>query len=208
MPFFSNQPPDDPRGHALQLLRTPAGRALTAIVTSHDLIGAPTHFWGGRTVPHEQDDCKACLEGVPWRWHSWLSAWNASNHTHFLFESTLRVTKIFVAYRNAYDTLRGCKFRARRRTPAPNARVQLECQPADLEGLKLPQPPDLIKCMSIIWNIPIPDIDIQGILHSTPQVVIDRDGNGELLTGEGQLFKQTDENGPDHPAVHGLPRNR
>lgn len=201
MPVFSNEVPDDPRGYALQLLRTPATGALTAIVTSLDLLGCPTHFWGGRTIPHEETDCKACGEGLPWRWHSWLSAWNASNHHHFLFESTARVTKIFVAYRKAHMTLRGCKFRARRRTIAANSRVHLECQPCDLEQIQLPQPPDLVKCMSIIWNIAEPEIDVNGILRSIPRVVVDRKGNGEMLTGEGQLFKADDETGPNHPAV-------
>ncbi len=208
MPMFSNQVPDDPRGHALDLLRTPSGSALTAIVTSLDLIGCPTHFWGGRTTPHEKSDCPACAEGLPWRWHTWLSAWNPSNHHHFIFESTRRVGKIFVAYREAHLTLRGCKFRARRRTNAANARVHLECQPCDLEKVNLPQPPDLIKCMSIIWNIKLPAIDVQGILDSVPHVVTDGNGEGELVTGEGQLFKKSDETGPAHPATSRIQRHR
>jgi len=197
MPQFSNVPPEDPRGHALQLLRTPTGRALVAIATSDDLIGCPTHFWGGRTVPCETQDCKACNEGIPWRWHAWLSAWSVANHQHFIFETTSRVAKIFVAYRTAHSTLRGCKFRARRRTMAPNSRVLVECQPTDLEGIKLPQSPDLVKCMSIIWNIREPDLDVQGILRSVPRVVTDRHGNGELITPDGQLFEKHDEAGPN-----------
>lgn len=208
MPQFSNVAPDDPRGNSLQLLRTPAGGALTAIVTSEDLIGCPTHFWGGRTTPCEHEGCKACAEGLPWRWHSWLSAWNASNHHHFIFESTARVTKIFTSYRDHHHTLRGCKFRARRRTNAPNSRVHLECQPADLDGLRIPDAPDLIKCLSIIWNIRAPNLDVEGILRSVPRVVVNKDGNGELVTGEGQVFKVNDENGPAHTQVSRLQHNR
>ncbi len=208
MPQFSNEAPDDPRGHSLQILRTPTGAALTAIVTSEDLIGCPTHFWGGRTTPHEDEDCKACEAGLPWRWHSWLSAWNPRDHHHFIFESTARVTKIFTAYRDNHHTLRGCKFRAHRRSNIPNSRVLLECQPTDLDGVRLPNPPDLIKCMSIIWNIREPNLDVQGILRSVPRVVVNKEGNGELITGEGQLFKVNDENGPSHSQVSRLQRDR
>lgn len=208
MPQFSNVPPKDPRGHALQLLRTPQGSALTAIVLSDDQIGAPTHFYGGRTVPCEVDDCKPCKEGLPWRWHAWLAAWSSKDHHAFIFEMTARVSKIFVAYRETYGTLRGCKFRARRRTQAANARVHIECQPADIQGLTLPDPPDLIKCLSIIWNIRFPELDVQGILRSVPRVVCDRNGNGELVTPEGQLFKATDETGPNHPTIPRVQRDR
>jgi hypothetical protein len=208
MPQFSNEPPEDPRGHALQLVRTPAGRGLVAVVTSDDLIGCPTHFWGGRTTPCEKTDCKPCLAGVPWRWHAWLAAWAPSNHHHFIFEMTARVAKIFVAYRDTYSTLRGCKFRAQRRSMAANSRVHLECQPADLEGLALPEPPQMVKCMSIIWNIREPEIDVEGVLRSVTRVVVDRKGNGELITGDGQLFAPTDEAGPNNPTVPRLQCDR
>lgn len=208
MPQFSNRAPKDPRGYSLPLLRCPAGRPLNAIVTSDDLIGCPTHYWGGRTMPCEQDECKACLEGVPWRWHSWLGAWSLKNHKSFLFESTARVTDIFTEYRDKYRTLRGCKFRANRRTNAVNSRVYVECQPADLDGISLPPAPDLIKCMSIIWNIRFPDLDVQGILKSVPRVVVDRKGNGKLVEPAGELFEANDETGPNHPTVPGLQRDR
>lgn len=208
MPQFSNCPPKDPRGHALPLVRTPAGRALTAIATSDDLVGCPTHFWGGRTVPCEIDDCKPCNEGHPWRWHAWLSAYDPRDHRAFVFEVTARVAEIFVAYRDAHGTLRGCKFRAQRRTMAANSRVFLECQPCDLQGQHLPDPPNLIKCLSVIWNIRTPDLDVAGILKSVPRVVVDRGGNGELVHPDGQLFDKTDETGPNATTVPGVQRDR
>lgn len=208
MPQFSSTPPSDPRGAALPLVRTPSGRGLVAIVTSEDLIGCPTHFWGGRTVPCEAADCKPCSEGLPWRWHAWLSAWSPNDHRAFIFESTARVAEIFVAYRTTHGTLRGCKFRAQRRTTSPNSRVYLECQPADLQGIRLPEAPDLIKCLSIIWNIRTPEVDVQGILRSVPRVVVDQKGNGELIHPDGQLFQATDETGPNHPTIPRVQRDR
>lgn len=208
MPQFSNVPPRDPRGHALPLVRTPSGRGLAAIVTTEDLVGCPTHYFGGRTVPCEAADCKPCGEGHPWRWHGWLGAWSPSDHRAFVFEMTARVADIFVAYRDMYGTLRGCSFRAQRRSPSPNARVYVECQPADLERIRLPDPPDLIKCLSIIWNIRTPDLDVAGALKSIPRIVVDRSGNGELVHPEGDIVPAHHETRSNHPAVPRLQRDR
>lgn len=187
MPSFSNVAPVDPRGYALHLVRCPSGISLVGIVTSDDLIGCPTHFWHGRTVPHEEENCQPCIDMIPWRWHSWLSAFNPKTHEAFIFESTARVTDLFTAYRDSHGGLRGCKFRAHRRTAAANARVYLELAPANLQDVQLPDPPDLLKCMHVIWNIPLPDLDIQGMLKSVPRVVTKKNGNGELITPDGQI---------------------
>lgn len=199
MPQFSTDAPDDPRGFALHLVRCPTGQALVGIVTSHDLIGCPTHFWHGRTVPHEQENCQPCKDGISWRWHSWLSAFNPRTHEAFIFESTARVTKLFTAYRDSHGGLRGCKFRAQRRSMAANARVYLELAPANLQDVQLPDPPDLLKCMCVIWNIPLPNLDVEGILRSVPRVVTKPNGNGELITPDGQILKAEHESRSQNP---------
>ncbi len=189
MPQFTTDAPDDPRGYALPLLRCPSGRAIVGIVTSDDLIGCPTHFWHGRTVPHEEEDCPPCKDGLPWRWHSWLSAFSPQKHECFLFESTARITKLFTAYRDSHAGLRGCKFRAQRRTAAANARVYLELAPANLQDLHLPDPPDLLRCLCMIWNVPFPSVDLDGLTRDVPRVVTKPNGNGELMTPDGRILK-------------------
>ncbi len=170
MPNFTNDPPKDPRGHGLPLRRCPTMKALRAIVTSSDLVGCATHYYGGRTVPCETKECEACLNGVPWRWHSYLSAWDPANKIHFLYESTARATEPFVQYRDAHGSLRGCDFRAQRMNARPNARVYVETKPADLEKIILPDAPDLIAVLSIIWNLPIPSICSTDSFRKVPQV--------------------------------------
>jgi len=154
MPTFSNQVPHDPRGLSLPLKRCPVGKPVIAIVTSLDLIGCKTHFYQGKTQPCENETCKACLDGVRWTWHSYLSAYDHAAKLHFLFESTARATEAFVQYREAHDVLRGCLFRAQRTQLRANARVYIETRPADLEKYSLPNPPDLTKILAIIWNLP------------------------------------------------------
>lgn len=154
MPDWSNEVPDDPRGLALPIRRTPPHGALLAVVTSIDLIGTRTHFWQRRTMPHEKINCEACKAGIPTRWHSYLSAWDHHTKMHFLFELTAQAAQHFVTFRKAHGTLRGCLFKASRWRQIPNGRVLIECKPYDIVSHPIPKGPDLIAVLSILWNLP------------------------------------------------------
>lgn len=207
MPRFSNEAPDDARGFALHLVRCPTGKAIVGIVTSEDLIGCPTHYWHGRTIPHEDEGCLPCKEGFPWRWHSWLSAFSPKTHEAFIFESTARVTKLLTAYRDSHGTLRGCKFRAQRRTMAANARVYIELAPANLQDVTLPDPPDLLRCMCSIWNIPYPSLNLEGLCRDVPRLVTKANPNGQLVTPDGLIQGQLNEDRPQNTPHARNPRN-
>ena len=197
MPRFSHDVPQDPRGPAFPIVRTPPGRALRAIVTSLDLVGCFTHYYKGRTIPCEgagcrlcmTDDpivvrsdgkrihqagnheiecdgpaCEACHDGLPYRWHAYQSAYVQETALHCLFECTAQAAEHFTEYRDAHHTLRGCEFEARRYNNRPNGRILIRCRPAQLTGLILPKPPDLIKCLSILWGFPSSDVQ-PGRIH-------------------------------------------
>lgn len=154
MPKWTNDVPDQPRGHGLPIRRTPSTKPLEAIVSSDDLIGCYTHFWHGSTVPCNAPECDACKDGIPYRWHAYLSAVDAFTNLHFIFEITALGAEQFVAHRDIYNTLRGCYFRARRWNNRPNGRLLIQTKIADLKDRIIPNPPDLKKCMAILWNIP------------------------------------------------------
>jgi len=158
MPIWTDQPPSDAQHNALPLMRCPSGKAIVAVVTSHNLIGTRTHFFHGRTTPCEQNDCKPCLEGVPWRWHGYVTAYSPTDHLHFLFEMTARAAEPMIKFREEHAVLRGCTFRAQRANLSKNSRVFIDCKMADLANLKLPDPPDLIGLLSVIWNLPKPEL--------------------------------------------------
>lgn len=159
MPKWSRDIPADPRGPAFLIMRTPPFKPLVATVTSEDLIGTFTHFFKGRTTPCEGTECPACSDGVPYRWHAYLSAYNSIIGLHFLFECTAQAADAFVEYRDAYQTTRGCCFQAHRLGGKPNGRILIKTSPAKLDQVKLPQPPDIIKCLSILWDLPTADLD-------------------------------------------------
>lgn len=170
MPTWSTDVPKRHRGPAFPIRRTPTSRPIVAIVTSDDLIGTDTHFWGGHTVPCEAPECDACQNGVPYRWHGYLAAIDTKSHLHFIFEMTAQAAENFKDFLTAHGTLRGCLFEAKRLKAAINSRVCIRCKPADLREQHLPTAPDLRKCMAIIWNLPDPDVAIAGTLKGVPKI--------------------------------------
>lgn len=154
MPIYSNVPPENSKGVALPILRTPGSGKMSAIVTSDDLIGTNTHFWGGHTVPCSPPTCEACQKGVPYRWHAYLTAFAVNKNVHFLYECTATAAEVFVAYRKVNDHLRGCIFEAYRWRSTRNGRVMLRCEPSPDRQTAIPPAPDLEAVLAILWQLP------------------------------------------------------
>ncbi len=175
----------------MPLIRTHPTKPLVAVVTSDDLLGCHTHYWRGRTVPCEVQGCKPCEDGMPFRWHAWLTALTEPQRTHIIFEITAQAAENFVTYRKANGTLRGCRFRASRPAKTPNGRVRIECRPQDLSKISLPEAPNLVKCMSIIWNIALVDVDVADMLKEVPHVHVDDRNKPMFVPSNGTAAKQT-----------------
>lgn len=185
MPRWSNEIPDNSRTPNFPLKRTPSGRGITAIITSDDLIGCDTHWWGGHTVPCEGPACDACKNGIPFRWHGYLAAVDTTTFLHFLFEMTAQAADSFKDFRRANRTLRGCLFEAKRLKSAHNSRVVIRCKPADLRETHLPEPPNVRKCMAVIWNVPDADVEIQGTLKDVRRIrKVTANGEDPILKAE------------------------
>lgn len=155
---WTNQVPESPNGHALPIRRTPANKPMEAIVTSYDLIGCFTHYWKGSTHPCEGENCEACAEGQPYRWHAYMTAVDFFTNLHFIFECTAISAEFFTCFRDKYLSLRGCHFKATRWNQRPNGRILIRTQMADLAERTLPEPPQLENCMAILWSLPATDV--------------------------------------------------
>lgn len=158
MPRWSNAPPKGSDQPSFRIIRTPADKSLTAIITSPDIVGCATHFVQNRTVPCEQDDqkgivCQHCAAGHSWRWHGYLSAILTTSHEHVLFEFTGPPSDTFRNYLLHAGSLRGCLFTARRPSGRPNGRVVIACKSIDQTTLRLPAPPNIRNILSRVWNI-------------------------------------------------------
>lgn len=175
MPTYSNTPPKDSHGVALPILRTPAAGKIRAIVTSEDMIGTNTHFWGGHTVPCGGRDCEACQAGIPYRWHAYLTAYLPPKALHFLYECTAPAAEVFVAYRNDRQHLRGCVFEAYRWRSARNGRVMLRCEPHPNDTIHLPPPPIIENVLAILWQLPKTNVKPTEDRYLGREIAVDTD---------------------------------
>lgn len=164
MPKFSFDPPPEARGYGLPMVRTPANGVLRLACVSESMIGCPTHWFGGRTVPCEAIDCKPCSEGVPWRWHGYVAGLLHDGRRLALFEFTAQAAESINEYKAANGTLRGAIINARRHRNRHNGRVMIDTHPGDLFKLQLPKAPDLIRVLSVLWCIPTPSMPTQECL--------------------------------------------
>lgn len=154
MPNYTREPPKESAGVSLPIFRTPASGKIRAIVTSEDLVGTNTHFWGGHTVPCGGAVCDACRNGIPFRWHAYLTAYVPQKGLHFLYECTATAAEVLVAWRRKHGRLRGCVFEAYRWRSARNGRVMLRCEPHPDDVVQLPAPPVLENVLAILWQLP------------------------------------------------------
>ncbi len=175
MPNFTTAAPKDTSGKSLRLIRTPSPGKFIGIVTCTHLVGCPTHFWHQRTVPCEPPNCEPCAESYPWRWHGYVSCIDDRTHEHLLFEMTAQASETFTEFHKRHHTLIGCKFQAMRANSKPNGRVLITCKVIDLQTLTLPNPPDLAKALTHIWNIPETAVTEQGRTHDAPKLHVDDD---------------------------------
>ena len=218
MPTWRTELPAEGKNRGYDLKRTPTAASLTAIVTSHDLLVCDTHYWHGRTTPCERitnsdgkttDDshCPACLDKAAWRPHLYLGAFDAKKREHFIFECTVHAGKVFQEYFAAAGTLRGCIFNATRPKCTPNAKVAIITHAADLSKTFLPEAPDVVAALSVIWRLPRAAVEEHPMKYSPtelrtnakrlrsmrnqPDNAYDPPTIGHVLAGNGELQTRT-----------------
>jgi hypothetical protein len=161
MPTFCNRIPTLNKVQGYDLKRTPATQAIIAIITCDELVACQTHYWGGRTVPCEGTECKACLNLVPARWHIYVTCMEEKSRAQYIFECTAQAGEAFSEHFNAHGTLRGCKFQAYRPKQTKNGKVQIETKPYDLTKINLPPAPNLKRALCTIWQLPAGTVDTE-----------------------------------------------
>ena len=208
MPLFSNAPPTDDNQHGFRLIRTPASPPFRATVISENLVGCPTHYVANRTIPCESPHCDPCESGIGWRWHGYLLVQIQATTETVIFETTAAASKNFKAYYERHGTTRGCFFQATRANQKPNGRVLIQCKPADLAQINLPQPLDLIKLLCHIWNI-APNQTQPSNSHARPPFQsINTDRTRPELVPVDQIHPHPahPDNRPKAPAGNGKPQ--
>jgi len=153
MPHWTNRPPAAARSSALEIIRTPAGRPLTATIISADITGTATHFAQNRTLPCSRPDpCEHCDKGLAWRWHGYLAVLLDGKPRPVILELTAQAAENVAAAREQYGTLRSARIRLTRAGKRPNGRVQVALAPPDPENRHVPPEPDIRVALCHIWN--------------------------------------------------------
>ncbi len=153
MSKWTSNPPPREAGYGMRLIRTPANGKLNGLITCDDLIGTPTHYFGGRTVPCDDQECKACEAAIGWRWHAYVPIVLARTHEHCILELTAQAAQSLKDYRKENLTLRGTWLSAQRAGNRRNGRVIITLAPHDLTQITLPPEPDVQQIMLHIWGI-------------------------------------------------------
>lgn len=158
MPQYSSTPPENTTGYGLPLLRTPANGRLILGITCDQMIGCPTHWYGGRTVPCEGENCVPCNEGYSWRWHGYVTGLISGTRRHVMAEFTAQASETIAEYHRTQGTLRGAVLTAQRYKNRHNGRVIVNITAGEIAKMNLPPEPDIIKALGQIWNLPQPNL--------------------------------------------------
>ena len=156
---------------------------MTAHVLSDRLVGCPTHFVGNRTIPCERPNCDPCESGVPWRWHGYLAIVIDATREIVIFETTAKASAAFNDYYTRMGTTRGAHMKAQRANGKHNGRVLIQCKPADLAKVNLPDAPNVEKILCHIWNIPENQVNQADSMQRPPAAAIEVDRARPELTG-------------------------
>jgi len=177
MPAWTVSIPATDTRNSLTLVRTPAKGKTLAIVTSSKIIGCFTHYWGGHTMPCENEQCPACLEGIGNRWHGYIGIYDLRSRKHLILEFTAKASVPLQTYIEMTGKLRGCELQCERRGFRANSPVIMSCRPANLEGIALPEEPNIQRIMAIVWGLPGSAVKSDGAYNYAPLLKVD----GEVM---------------------------
>ena len=154
MPRWQNQPPDLAKTLPYRIIRVPSKGNLTGIITSPEMLGCNTHYVNNRTIPCEGEaECDACNQGNSYRWHCYVAILQTPGWEHAILELTAAASDPIRNYEGIHNQIRGCLIHATRPSGRPNGRVVINCKPADLTGIRLPDPPQIDRILCHLWGV-------------------------------------------------------
>lgn len=153
---FQRRPPESDTETTVEVRRVAPGRPIRGIVLSHDLAGRFTHWFGGRTVPCHDGECKACNESVERRWKGWLAIYNPDTRGICILEITPKTVPPIDEYFRAHRTLRGAQITASRIGKKDNGKVVATLCSGPIHNDDLPTCPQVEKVLLKMWGVEAP----------------------------------------------------
>lgn len=174
MPNWTDRPPEDDRSFSLPLIRCPASGSIWGLVTSETMIGTQTHYWHGRTIPCSEQNCPACVDGFPWRWHGYVGLLLLPKHQHVILEMTAQAVEPIVKWADGRESIRGTALQAKRIGNRKNGRVLISVKAGDPERIQMPDVPNLVAALGLIWSLPTEDLQPGRAIKKVPSIAVER----------------------------------
>lgn len=140
-----------------KLVRVGRSEKIRTIVLSPQLVGVWTHYFRGRSCPHEEPTCPACDARNARRWYGYLACWNTATDTRFLLELTPQAAEILLDYQAKKKSLRGLEIFVRRTGDKPNSPCETIIPKEQQSHLALPGDFNVREALMIIWGLAAPD---------------------------------------------------
>lgn len=151
--FWARRPEDGLEKRRYDVIRVGAGRSIKGIMLAGDVIGAYTHWFGGRTVPCFGPECRACATGVEIRWHGYVPLMAIKQRTIQIFELTVAAVGPLDAWFRTHRSLRGALVELQRRGGRANGMVRSLVSDGPLPAEALPDPPDVKAVLRNLWSL-------------------------------------------------------
>jgi hypothetical protein len=154
MDAWKDDPPPPREFGGIRLIRVDQQKGVDAYITCDRLVGRDTHFVNRRTVPCTGIDCPHDLDGVPARWHGYISICSIHLTTHAVLELTSLAAQPIKTYYERHGSLRGAHIKASRKGNKNNSPVACLLEPSDVDLRTLPRSVNLKRFLCVLWNIP------------------------------------------------------
>lgn len=137
----------------LPLFTLPAKCNGRAIITCDEFYEVDTHFIGRRTLPCMDQNCKACEAKRPIKYEGYVSVVWMQNKRHQILRLTKPAMLQLKSQIPSQNSPRGVALQLQRRGDRPNGQVLVFVEPAQIDVLRLPEPPQLELHLAKIWRI-------------------------------------------------------
>lgn len=150
---WSGRPDRGDESTNYQLARCPRSGSLRGIILSRSLQGTGTHYYRGRTAACLGSKCEACKDGMKPRWYGYLAIWSPSTDRVAIAEITDAASDDVDRWFARHNTLRGAILTLKRQGSRPNGRILADVTAGTIDDSRLPDCPDIIRCLERIWGL-------------------------------------------------------
>lgn len=150
---WTSAPPVGTQEMTWPVLRIPSSGAKGLIILSDQMLGTYTHYFGGRSNPCGDHQCKACEDGNQKRWHGYLGVWMPKAAKKGILEITEAAADTLAKMADKRVTLRALSLAAQRQPAKANGKLIIQLTESEWSADGLPPAPDLVRILRRIWGL-------------------------------------------------------